>query len=305
MAATPPGVGFIGLGMMGRPMAARLHAVGLPLVVADRTPAALAAFARACPGARAAATLADFAGCAAVVTMLPDSDAVDAVTLGERSADDSPVGLIDVLRPGAVLIDMSSSQPLRTRALARALARAGIGMLDAPVSGGVKRALDGSLAIMVGGVTAVFDRWRPLLGHLGHSITHVGAAGAGHAMKALNNYVSAAGLVAASEALHAGRRFGLDPALMTEVLNQSTGRNNTTENKVKPYMLSGAFDSGFSLALMAKDLGTAIGLGESIGVPMPLGDRVLALWRDADRDLGAGADHTEMYRWLDRPRSAD
>jgi len=131
----------------------------------------------------------------------------------------------------------------------------------------------------------------------------VGPHGAGHAMKALNNYVSAAGLVATVEALHAGRRFGLDPAVMTDVLNGSTGRNNTTENKVKPFMLSGRYDSGFALALMAKDLHLAMTLAQQVGAPMRLGDAVCALWDDAAAGLGPQADHTEMHRWLDRDRS--
>ena len=118
-------------------------------------------------------------------------------------------------------------------------------------------------------------------------------------MKALNNYVSAAGLVAAVEALHAGKRFGLDQAVMTDVFNSSTGNNNTTENKVKSFMLSGAFNSGFSLALMGKDLGIAMSLGEAIGCPMRLGHQVLALCSRAAQELSAGADHTEMYRWLE------
>ncbi|HEY6355641.1 MAG TPA: NAD(P)-dependent oxidoreductase, partial [Burkholderiaceae bacterium] len=185
-----------------------------------------------------------------------------------------------------------------TRSLAARLADAGLDFLDAPVSGGVKRALDGSLAIMVGGDALVLESQRALLGCMGRTVTHVGPAGAGHAMKALNNYVSAAGLVATVEALHAGQRFGLDPAVMTDVLNGSTGRNNTTENKVKAFMLSGRYDSGFALALMAKDLGIATTLAAQVGRPMRLGDAVRAMWDEAAAALPAIADHTEMHRWL-------
>lgn len=289
-----PRVGFIGLGMMGSPMAARLHAAGYPLVVHDALETTLQRFVQDHPGAQAAQGPQDFAACQVAITMLPNSDAVDATVLGAEGR----AGLIDVLPEGALVIDMSSSQPLRTRELAQALATAGKRFLDAPVSGGVKRAIDGSLAIMVGGDEAVFASQRALLGQLGKVLTHVGPAGAGHAVKALNNYVSAAGLLAAAEALHVGQRFGVDPAVMTDVLNNSTGRNNTTENKVKAFMLSGRFDSGFSLSLMAKDLATAMSLAESIGVPMRLGEEVLELWEQADETLGKGADHTEMYRWL-------
>ena len=287
-------VGFIGIGKMGGPMAARLHAAGHPLWVHDARAEAAQAFAVAHAGVQVARTLDALADCDVVITMLPDSAAVEAVV---RAGDGAPP-LIDRLRKDALLIDMRSSAPLRTRALATRLAVAGIHFLDAPVSGGVKRALDGTLAIMVGGDPAVFHAHRELLARMGRTLTHVGPAGAGHAMKALNNYVSAAGLVATVEALHAGQRFGLDPAVMTDVLNGSTGRNNTTENKVKAFMLSGRYDSGFALSLMAKDLGTAMTLGAQVGSPMRLGDAVRALWDEAAAALPPAADHTEMHRWL-------
>jgi len=295
MAAAMSRIGFIGLGMMGKPMAARLHAAGYPLLVGDALPAVIQAFVDAHPGATAARDGAAFDSCNAVITMLPDSDAVESVVLGAAGGK----GVAHYVKPGALIVDMSSSQPMRTRALAQSLGQRGILFLDAPVSGGVKRAIDGSLAIMIGGDAGVLESAREMLGHLGKTLTHVGAAGAGHAMKALNNYVSAAGLVAAAEALHAGKRFGLDPSVMTDVFNSSTGRNNTTENKVKPFMLSGAFNSGFSLALMAKDLGIAMALGDAVGTPMRLGHEVLGMWSTASQQLPKGADHTEMYRWLE------
>jgi 3-hydroxyisobutyrate dehydrogenase len=294
MSAAPGRVGFVGLGMMGWPMASRLHAAGVALIAHDAVAATLMRFVNEHAGSVAATGPKDFAACKVAITMLPNSDVVDAVVLGTAGQP----GLIGTLPGGAVVIDMSSSQPMRTRALAEALGKASKRFLDAPVSGGVKRAVDGSLAIMVGGDAAVFESQRALLAHLGKTLTHVGPAGAGHAVKALNNYVSAAGLAATAEALHVGQRFGLDPSVITDVLNSSTGRNNTTENKVKPFMLSGRFDSGFSMALMAKDLATAMELASSIGAPMRLGQEVLGLWSDADQALGKGADHTEMYRWL-------
>ena len=133
---------------------------------------------------------------------------------------------------------------------------------------------------------------------MGSTIAYAGAAGAGHAMKALNNYVSAAGLVATVEALLVGDEFGLDPEVVVDVLNSSTGRNNTTENKVKQFMLSGAFNSGFALGLMAKDVRTAVELGDTMGVDMTLGRTVARLWAEAADELQAGADHTEMHRYL-------
>lgn len=287
-------LGMIGLGMMGYPMAHLLHTAGYALTVFDIDRAQTTRFLAEHSGAGQARSLEDFSAVQAVITMLPDSDAVDGVVLGR--ADQS--GLIDILLPGAAIIDMSSSQPLRSQSLAQTLAQREIHFLDAPVSGGVARAVNGSLAIMVGGDAAQFRRYYDLLCSLGKVITHVGAAGAGHAMKALNNYVSAAGLVATVEALLVGQQFGLDPATMTDVLNGSTGKNNTTENKVKQYMLSGAFNSGFSLQLMTKDLETAMKLGEMLDGKMELGQEVLRLWSEAADALETSVDHTEMYRYL-------
>src|SRR5262249_51526818 len=149
------------------------------------------------PGAKVAADLAAFSTVEAVIAMLPDSDTVDAVVFGQATSR----GVIEILPPGAAIIDMSSSHPMRSRALAQTLAERGLHFLDAPVSGGVKRARDGSLAIMVGGDEAQFHRYHDLFERMGEVITYVGGPGAGHALKALNNYVSAAGLVATVEAL--------------------------------------------------------------------------------------------------------
>jgi 3-hydroxyisobutyrate dehydrogenase len=286
-------IGFIGLGMMGYPMAHLLASAGHSLRVHDLSQSTVQRFVAEHSGVHALEAGNGLSELDIVITMLPDSNAVEATVLG---TPDKP-GLASALRKGSVIIDMSSSEPLRSRELAATLASRGIDYLDAPVSGGVKRAVNGTLAIMVGGEPAVIDRYRPVLDVMGKNITVVGKAGAGHAMKALNNYVSAAGLVAAVEALHVGQAFGLDPHAMTDVLNSSTGKNNTTENKVKQFMLSGAYNSGFSLALMAKDLGIAMGLGKSLNQPMELGDQLLELWRSANEELGKGADHTEMYRF--------
>ena len=287
-------IGFIGLGMMGFPMAGHVLAAGHALTIQDASPERQARFLAEHAGATGAAGLADFAAVDMVITMLPDSNIVESVVLDQPSRP----GLISLLRRGATVIDMSSSEPMRSRALAKTLAEAGIGFLDAPVSGGMKRAVSATLAIMAGGSAQTFAACKPVLEAMGKTITHVGDAGAGHAVKALNNYVSAAGLTAAAEALLAGQRFGLDPAVMTDVINSSTGKNNTTEHKVKQYMLNGAFNSAFSLQLMAKDLGIAMALGKSVGQKMELGDEVLDLWNRAAKALDKTADHTEMYRYL-------
>ncbi len=168
------------------------------------------------------------------------------------------------------------------------------------MSGGVRRAREGKLAVMAGGDPALVERVRPVLAAMGSAIHETGALGTGHAMKALNNFVSAAGLVATCEALLVGRRFGLDPEKMVDVLNASTGRNNSTEVKAKQFILSGAFDSGFALALMAKDLRTASDLAAHLGLTLPMSAAASDLWTAASEALGAGADHTEIFRFVER-----
>jgi len=283
---------FIGLGMMGYPMAALLTKAGHTVYVADADPARAAQFAAEYQAQAFDAAAAQLPPTDIVITMLPNSEIVESVVLGKNKD-----GLAFRL-PTATFIDMSSSEPMRSRQLAADLAEIGHHYIDAPVSGGVKKAIEGTLAIMVGGAATTYAACTGVLQCMGKTLFHVGGPGAGHAMKALNNFVSAAGLVAAVEALHVGQIFGLDPAVMTDVLNTSTGRNNTTEAKVKQFMLSGSFGSGFSLQLMTKDLGVAMKLGQELNYPMQLGNECLKIWKDAAQSLDRVADHTEMYRLL-------
>jgi 3-hydroxyisobutyrate dehydrogenase len=225
-----------------------------------------------------------------VITLLPDGKAVRAALMSIRQD----------LRPGCIIIDMSSSDPLGTRELGETLIADGFEFIDAPISGGVKRAIEGTLAIMVGGNPATIERVDPVLMAMGRSIFRTGALGSGHAMKALNNYVSAAGLIAAVEAIQIGEKFGLDPNLMADILNASTGRNNTTELKLKPFIISKAFNAGFPLRLMAKDVRTADNLGHAIGVPVPLADICAKLWDEASQDLGDKADHTAIGQYIEK-----
>jgi 3-hydroxyisobutyrate dehydrogenase len=176
-------------------------------------------------------------------------------------------------------------------------------MVDAPVSGGVAKAADGSLAIMAGGEAAQVDKARPVLEAMGSRVFHTGALGSGHAIKALNNFVSAAGLTAACEAVLVARAFGIDSATLVDVLNASTGRNNSTEVKLKPHILSESFASGFAMALMAKDLRTAEELAAGLGCAQELLSEQAQLWARALGALGGQADHTEIFRFLDRPEA--
>jgi 3-hydroxyisobutyrate dehydrogenase len=208
------------------------------------------------------------------------------------------------LSPGAVVVDMSSSDPLGTRALGPALAAKQVEFVDAPVSGAVMGARDGTLAIMVGGEVSVVEKIKPVLSAMGKSIFHVGPLGAGHAVKALNNYLGAAGTLAGFEALIVARAFGLDPLPMLEAINASTGKNYTTERKIPKQILTGAFASGFRLALMAKDVGIAAKLADAVGVESPVVELVSRRWAEALAELGPAADHSEAHkRWW--PATAD
>jgi len=200
------------------------------------------------------------------------------------------------LKPGALVVEMSSGVPATTQALAEDVGRAGGVLIDAPVSGGVARAVTGDLAIMVGGPDDAVARARPVLEAMGTSILPTGAVGTAHAMKALNNLVSATGLLISVEALLIGKRFGLDPEMMVDVLNASTGMNNSTQKKLKPFVLSRRFDSGFGLELMVKDLAIALGIAQDGAVSAPLSSLSRELWAAA-LAMDVGPDHTAIARY--------
>ncbi|ABE34980.1 NAD binding domain of 6-phosphogluconate dehydrogenase family protein [Paraburkholderia xenovorans LB400] len=285
-------VGFIGLGMMGAPMVQCLRKAGFELFIDDADAARADTLAEQSGSHRLNA---DNAGSLdALITMLPNSAIVEAVVLG----DGNNTGWAARLAKGAVVIDMSSSEPERSRALGKTLEAQRLAYLDAPVSGGVKRAKEGTLAILVGGHADVLARCKPLLDAMGTNVLHIGTAGAGHAAKALNNYVSAASVAATVEALQIASRFGIDPQVMTDVLNASTGRSNTSENKAKQFMLSGTFASGFALQLMNKDLKIARALAQAVGHPMTFGATCVEVWDQAAQRSTPATDHTELYRLL-------
>lgn len=285
-------VGFLGVGQMGRPMAGHLAAAGYQVLVYDRRAEAAASLASIDGVSIAPDALSVAADCATVVLMLPDSGVVDGLLWTD--------GFAARLRRGALLVDMGSSDPNRTRDNHRRLAGQGVALVDAPVSGGVRKANDATLAIMAGGLEADFARARPLLEKLGKTVVHVGPAGAGHALKALNNFVSASGLLAVCEALVAAQRFGIEAATANALFNASTGRNNTTDLKVEQFMLSGRFDSGFALALMRKDIDTARALIRSLGSEHAFVDACADIWRAAEKELPPGADHTSMYTYASK-----
>jgi 3-hydroxyisobutyrate dehydrogenase len=287
-------IAFVGLGLMGVPMAKNLLKAGYQIAGFDLNPEVAAKFLDDKGFQFVTSPEKAIQGANVTILMLPDSSIIDVLLWGSNGS----VGVASQLTANSYLIDMSSSSPISSKENNQKLGKLGVKFVDAPVSGGVKKAIDGSLAIIVGGKKEYFEEVHALLECMGKSIVYVGDAGAAHAVKALNNYVSAAGLIAASEALNAANKFGLDPHVVNKVLNASTGRNNTTENKVENFMLNDAFNSGFSLALMRKDVQIALNFIENMNCYASLAKQCVLTAKEADEKLGKGADHTAMYDYV-------
>lgn len=279
-------VGFAGLGAMGGGMCRRLADSGHEVSVFDLDVEAVRR-AAAHPGVTAAS---DVPGLAApvVVTMLPDGAAVRQVA----------EALLPALEPGALIVDTGSSAPADTLELGRRAAEFGVAVVDAPVSGSPAAARAGELTLMAAGDTDALDLAEEVLSALGRP-HRVGPPGAGHALKALNNLLSAVNLAAVAEVMLAGRAFGLEPDVMLEVINASTGRNHASQTKLPDHVLPGTFDSGFALRLMLKDIRIAAGLQADAGGPAPFGTACRELWERAGAELPAGADNVEVVRWLE------
>ena len=297
-AITPPStIGFIGLGNMGYPMAKRLCEAGFKLVVADLNQDTVNRFCSENSGL-AATNLADLGRQSrAVITMLPDGKAVRNVLM---AAD----GVVSGLQNGSVLLDMSSCSPVDTLVLAQQLKDLGFPLIDAPVSGGVVKAVSGGLAIMAGGDADTISALRPLMDPLG-KVFLTGGSGSGHAMKAINNFLSATTMAITSEAVIAGEKFGLDPKTMVDIINASTGRSNSSEHKFPTFVLPRTFNSGFYLGLMAKDLRFAKALVDSVHTPNIFVDAISKLYDDAEAKLGPMADNIDIHRYLEALASKD
>jgi 3-hydroxyisobutyrate dehydrogenase len=277
-------VGFVGLGTMGWPMAANVARGGYDVVGFDADPALAQRWAQE-HGQTAASSSDGFAAVEAVVTMLPNGAIVRSAILDG--------GIADALPDGAVIIDMSSAEPSSTLSLGPELAARGVALVDAPVSGARPKAIDGTLTIMLGGDDeAAIEKATPVIETMSANIFRTGPLGSGHAMKALNNYVGGAAFVATCEALVAGTKFGLDPAVMVDILNVSTGRNFTTMMAAPNDILPRTFSSGFSLALFTKDIGIAADLAEELGIDAPVSRLVHERMRGALEQLDQVADHT-------------
>lgn len=282
--------GFIGLGNMGIPMTNSLIAADIQVVGYDANPGPLAQ--RHSPLYELVDNLARVAETEILILMLPNGGIVREVLLG-------PDGALSHIPAGGLVIDMSSADPDIYPEISEALAEKDIQFIDAPVSGNVRGAAAGSLTIMAGGDDSAIDRAMPLFSAMGEKVFRTGPLGSGQVMKALNNLVSAGSLMMTIEALLVAKKAGLDPSQANAILNVSTGRNNSTDRKIEPFVLNGAYNSGFGLSLMAKDLRTAGAVADRLGAAMPLAHHAVEMANAAEIALGPDADHTEVARWLE------
>jgi 3-hydroxyisobutyrate dehydrogenase len=288
-----PTVAFIGLGVMGSPMAGHLVRAGYRLTVFDASPAVVSDFTGVHNAGSAASPALAAVDADIVITMVPDGHVVQSIAL---DAD----GLRETMRPGSLLLDTSSSQPALTLETAAALSLGGVNMVDAPVSGAQWGAQAADLVFMVGGSPEDVSRVRPLLEVLGRAVHHVGPLGAGHTMKCINNIITALTFVATSEGLALGARVGLDPAAMNAVLNESTGGSWITENHVSQRILSRTFDDPFRLELMRKDVSIAVGVARSQGLDLPAFELADRLYAAANNAAGPGASLSELSRYVEQ-----
>ena len=286
-------VGFIGMGVMGRHMAGHVSAAGYTTTVHDINKASAekaAAFhpeIKVVDSPKEVAELSDI-----VVTMLPSGQYVHDVAFGKA-------GLIRGFRKGSILLDTSSSESWLTMKTAEALKEKGIDMVDAPVSGAEIGAQKQELVFMVGGNDESVARVKPILNVMGKLVFHLGPVGSGHMMKSMNNLVTAITFMATAEALAIGKHFGLDPAVMTDVMNVSTGQSWISQTHIKQRIINRKFDDSFKLELMVKDIGIAIGMADEKKLPVPLSASGYHLWKAAANYAGEGASISEMVRWIE------
>ncbi|MHB0896540.1 MAG: 2-hydroxy-3-oxopropionate reductase [Spirochaetales bacterium] len=284
-------VGFIGLGIMGKPMSKNLIKAGYSLIVNDVNAAAVAELVAL--GAESAENAAEVARRSdLVITMLPNSPHVKQVVLGKN-------GLIEGARPGLILIDMSSIAPLASKEVNAKLVEKGVEMLDAPVSGGEPKAIDSTLSIMVGGSEDLFDRCLPLLQKLGSSVVLCGDIGAGNMTKLANQIIVALNIAALSEAMVLAAKSGVDPETVYKAIRGGLAGSTVMEAKT-PMILAGNFKPGFRIELHIKDLANAIETGHDVGVPLPLTSQVMEMMQALKVDGKAGNDHSGIVQYYEK-----
>ena len=283
-------IGFIGLGIMGKPMAKNLLKAGYPVIAYDVRAEALAELTAA--GAAAGMSPKDVAARSEIViTMLPNSPEVKQAILG-------PGGVIEGVRPGAIVVDMSSIAPSASQEISAKLAQKGIPLLDAPVSGGEPKAVDATLAIMVGGPEEVFNQVKGILAVMGASVTHVGAVGSGNVTKLANQIIVALNIAAVSEALVLATRAGVSPERVFEAIKGGLAGSTVMNAKV-PMMLAGNFKPGFRIELHIKDLMNALDTAHELNVPIPLSGQVLEMMQALKAAGKASLDHSGLVQFYE------
>jgi len=284
-------IGFIGLGIMGKPMAKNLLKAGYSLVVNDINPAPVKELVAA--GAEAASSAKEVAQKTEVlITMLPNSPHVKAAVMG-------PNGVLEGAKPGMIIVDMSSIAPLAAKEVAAKAAEKGVEMLDAPVSGGEPKAIDGTLSIMVGGKKEIFEKCQGFLDKMGTSVVLCGDIGAGNMTKLANQIIVALNIAAMSEALVLGAKAGVDPETIFKAIRGGLAGSTVLEAKV-PMVLSGNFKPGFRIELHIKDLANALDTAHELGVPLLLTSQVMEIMQALKVDGKAGNDHAGVVQFYEK-----
>ena len=284
-------IGFVGLGIMGKPMSKNLLKAGHKLVVYDIVPAAVEEVKKA--GAEVGTSPSDVASKAdVIITMLPNSPQVKEVVLGKN-------GIMEGAKPGSLVVDMSSIAPLVAREVAAELKKKNIRMLDAPVSGGEPKAIDGTLSIMVGGEKSDFDTMLPLFKSMGSSAVLTGAVGAGNVTKLANQIIVALNIAAVSEALVLATKAGVDPNLVYEAIKGGLA-GSTVLNAKAPLMMDRKFNPGFRINLHIKDLANVMDTAHGVGVPLPLSAAVMEIMQALKVDGMGESDHGAIVRFYEK-----
>ena len=280
-------IGLIGLGIMGKPMAKNLLKAGYDLTVSDLNQAAVDEVVAA--GAKAATNAEIGETCDVVLTMVPNSPQVKAVMLGED-------GVAAHMKPGSVFIDMSSINPVASKEIAAELAKKGIEMLDAPVSGGEPKAIDGTLSFMVGGKQEVFDKYKDLLGAMGASVVRCGDVGAGNTTKLANQIIVACNIQALSEALTLAKMAGVEPELVFQAIKGGLA-GSTVMNAKAPMMIEGNDKPGFKIDLHIKDLNNALDCAHTVGCPLPFTASVQEIFQWLHNNGCGQDDHSSIIKY--------
>lgn len=283
-------IGLIGLGIMGKPMAKNLLKAGYDLTVSDLNQASVDEIVAA--GAKAATNAEIGETCDVVLTMVPNSPQVKAVMLGED-------GVAAHMKPGSVFIDMSSINPVASKEIAAELAKRGIEMLDAPVSGGEPKAIDGTLSFMVGGKQEVFDQYKDILGAMGTSVVRCGDVGAGNTTKLANQIIVACNIQALSEALTLAKMAGVDPELVFQAIRGGLA-GSTVMNAKAPMMIEGNDKPGFKIDLHIKDLNNALDCAHAVGAPVPMTASVQEILQWLHNNDCGGNDHSAIAKYYER-----